>query len=285
MMKNKTIKVLVTVLLAGTALAACNSNGSKANIANDATNGADNEMADNVDNATVNVSQDSWAHLVNEANRDYRTNDSIMTYGNHTYTMTGKIADDYKKGAKGEVTFTNIPSGFTEFKAVYEQFLGKTPYGTAAMLPMAFEIWARDNATGECCLELLCYDICIKEILRELPQHIKNSKYSPSKDPYVQRCMTAATLAEATRENGYNPQEPYTLSMAIGPQNTWKQESEVLQAYTYTLDIIADGNAWSNPKRSVTVQRGWNSKLYKANSCASLYVNINTPRKDWNGLK
>lgn len=230
-------------------------------------------------------SQDSWAYLVNEDSKPSNVNGNTMTYGSHTYTMEGNIGDEYVAGATGKVTFTNVPSGYTEFKAVYEQFLGKTPYGTAAMLSMAFEIWARNNTTGERCLDLLCYDICKNEILRELPRHIVNSKYSPSNDAYVQRCMTAAPLAGATKENGYNPTEPYTINMAIGLENTWKVESEVLQAYKYNLDIVADGNAWNSNKRNISVQRGWKDNLYKANTCGSLYVNIYVPRENWNGLK
>ena len=228
---------------------------------------------------------DSWARLVNEDSKPASVNGNTMTYGSHTYTMEGTMDDTYAAGATGKVTFTNVPSGYTEFKAVYEQFLGKTPYGTAAMLPMAFEIWARNNATGERCLDLLCYSICKTEVLRELSRHIVTSEYSPDNDSYVQRCMTAATLSGATKENGYNPTEPYTINMEIGQENTWKAESEVLQAYVYTLYVVADGNAWSTNKRSVTVQRGWNDNLYKANNCPSLYVNIFTPRTSWNGLK
>jgi hypothetical protein len=60
------------------------------------------------------------------------------SYGNHVYTMKGTLtAEAYDKNATGVVTFTNVPSDYEEFEALYTQFLGKTPHGTAAMMPMA----------------------------------------------------------------------------------------------------------------------------------------------------
>ena len=63
------------------------------------------------------------------------------SYGSHVYTMKGTLtAEAYDKNATGVVTFTNVPSDYEEFEALYTQFLGKTPHGTAAMMPMAMEI-------------------------------------------------------------------------------------------------------------------------------------------------
>ena len=70
-------------------------------------------------------------------------NSKAMTfnYGQHTYTMRGTLSiESYDQQATGEVTFTHVPADFEEFEAVYTQFLGKTPHGTAAMMPMAMEL-------------------------------------------------------------------------------------------------------------------------------------------------
>ena len=94
------------------------------------------------------TSGDSWAYLINETPHEVQLN----------------------------VTFTNIPSGYTEFEAVYNNLLGKSIQGTAAMVPMAIEMYARDAALGERCLNLLCNaPTTVSEMIRIL----KNVKPNP----------------------------------------------------------------------------------------------------------
>ena len=91
------------------------------------------------------------------------------TYGDHTYTMKGNLtADKYKKDAFGEVTFTNIPTDYNEFEALYSEFLGRTPHGAAAMIPMAMEMYARDREMGKKCIELLSYPSNVNSIISRL---------------------------------------------------------------------------------------------------------------------
>ena len=81
---------------------------------------------------------------------------TTWTYGDHTYTMNGNLtAEKYNSGATGVVTFTNVPSDYEEFEALYTQFLGKTPHGPAAMMPMAMEIYGRNREEGLRCLQLI----------------------------------------------------------------------------------------------------------------------------------
>ena len=71
------------------------------------------------------------------------------SYGSHQFTMKGNFtAQSYSQKATGVVTFTNVPQNYEEFEALYTQFLGKTPHGTAAMMPMAMEIYGRDRDEG-----------------------------------------------------------------------------------------------------------------------------------------
>ena len=219
------------------------------------------------------------------ATADWSVDGNAMTYGSHTYTMQGDFDRDYVEGGKAKVTFTNVPSDYEEFQTVYREFLGKTSYGVSAMLPMAFEMWGRNHEVGEQCLQLISHGTCYNEIMRQLPAHMERSEFSPSDDPYVQRCLPAAVLQGASKENGYNPTEPYTVNMAIGLKDNWGEESEILQSYVYKLNIIS-GNAWATQQRGVTVQLPWRGEqLYKVNGCPALYVNIYPPRQDWNGLK
>ena len=92
-----------------------------------------------------------------ESPKESSVNGNTMTYGNHTYTQDGNLSiESYSSDAIGKVTFTNVPSDYTEFETVYHQFLGKTPYGTAAMMPMAMEMYGRDKEMGEKCVRLIC---------------------------------------------------------------------------------------------------------------------------------
>ena len=172
------------------------------------------------------TSNDTWANLINETPHEAVINGNTMTYGDHVYTVEGEIdlnATTFQTPT-AFVTFTNVPSGYTEFEAVYNQFLGKSMQGTAAMIPMAMEIYARDAALGERCFNLICNsDATVSGIIRILKTKFNYSPYSPEGDPYIQRYLPAVTMKNAAWNNGYNPTEPYTLEMcrsANAPQET-----------------------------------------------------------------
>ena len=235
------------------------------------------------DDGTANDGDASAESNAKEA--QWSVNGNTLTYGSHTYTMQGNIGDDYVSGGTAKVTFTNVPVSYEEFRTVYEQLLGTTSYGVCAMMPMAFEMWGRNHDTGEQCLKLITGSTCYNEVMREMPRHMEASEHSPANDSYVQRCLPAALLEGATKENGYNPTEPYTVNIAVGRPEQWGEESEMLQANVYGLNIVA-GNAWNTPRRGITVMQPWRGdKLFKVNSCPALYINIYAPRQDWNGLK
>ena len=95
------------------------------------------------------------ADLVNEIEQEMHVNGNTLTYGNHTYTVNGSLGfggmdrngdgvvdnSASRDTATATVTFTHGPSGYTEFEAVYNGLLGKSIHGTAAMIPMALEIY------------------------------------------------------------------------------------------------------------------------------------------------
>lgn len=238
-----------------------------------------------INSATADYADQDASSEQQEAAPTWNLDGNVLTYGQHVYTMQGNIAADYTAGATARVTFTNVPTDLQEFQTVYQQLLGTTSYGVCAMMPMAFELWGRNHSLGEQCLQFITGSSCYSEVMRELPRHMEASEYSPANDSYVQRCLPAALLEGATKENGYNPTEPYTVNISIGRQDTWGQESEMLQANVYGLYIIA-GNAWNTPQRTISVMQSWRGdKLFKVNSCPALYINIYAPRQDWQGLK
>ena len=136
------------------------------------------------------------------------------TYGDHTYTQKGTLtAKQYDRKASGVVTFTNVPSSYEEFEALYTNFLGKTPHGTAAMMVMAMEIYGRDREMGKQCIELINYPSNVNSVIPRLNDKYGTSQYAPENDSYHQRYLPAAVLKGATPQNGYTPQQPYTVEM------------------------------------------------------------------------
>lgn len=276
---HSTQLLLLSLIVAGGAvLSSCTSKGAK-DVAQALKEGiAEGQSASDSDSDDETYSAPTTA--------DWDVSGNTMTYGDHTYTIDGNIdAEQYVPSSKAKVTFTNVPSDYEEFRTVYEEFLGKSIYGVTAMLPMAFELWGRDHEVGKQCIALITGGTCYNEIMRQLPDHMVANEHAPAGDGYAQRCLPAAILEGATKENGYNPKYPYTVNITIGQKARWAEESEILQAYCYHLYLIS-GNAWNTPQRSVTVMRQWRGDgLYRINNCSALYINIFVPRQDWNGLK
>ena len=233
------------------------------------------------------TSNDTWANLINETPHEAVINGNTMTYGDHVYTVEGEIdlnATTFQTPT-AFVTFTNVPSGYTEFEAVYNQFLGKSMQGTAAMIPMAMEIYARDAALGERCFNLICKgSATVSEIIRILKTKFNYSQYSPEIDPYVQRYLPAATLKGAAYNNGYNPTEPYTVEMCRSA-NAPTAYSFDAYGMVYYLYILAPGG-WDTFQRGVEIFKADNSEMYKVFQCPAVYTMCKITNGDvWKGLK
>ena len=205
------------------------------------------------------------------------------TYGDHTYTQQGTLtAKEYNKKATGVVTFTNIPSDYEEFEALYTQFLGKTPHGTAAMMVMAMEIYGRDRAMGKECIKLINYPSNVNSVIPRLNDKYGTSAYAPENDSYNQRYLPAAVLKGATPENGYCPQEPYTIEMKASVNQ--HQELQITGPGR-VMYIYMMGKGWDTEHRSVEIIRQPKQPLYKIFNCPALYTQCKTIHGTWQGLK
>ena len=231
-------------------------------------------------------SGDSWANLVNETSHEVQVNGNTLTYGNHVYTVNGELnySSTIFNTPTAYVTFTNVPSGYTEFEAVYNNLLGKSPQGAAAMVPMAIEIYARDASTGERCFNLLCNsDATVAGIVRTLKTKFNYSQYSPENDQYVQRYLPAALLKGASYTNGYKPIEPYTVEMCANPNGI--QDAPLTGGTVYYSYILAPGG-WDSFQRTVEIFQAYGSNMYKVFNCPSTYTQCrNIQNGPWAGLK
>ena len=205
------------------------------------------------------------------------------TYAGHTYTQQGTLtAKEYDRNATGIVTFTNIPSDYEEFEALYTQFLGKTPHGTAAMMVMAMEIYGRDRAMGKKCIELINYPSNVSSVIPRLNDKYGTSAYAPENDSYHQRYLPAAVLKGATPENSYRPQEPYTIEMKASVN---KHQELQITGPGRVMYIYVMGKGWDTEQRSVEIIREPKQPLYKIFNCPALYTQCKTIHDSWQGLK
>lgn len=209
---------------------------------------------------------------------------NTLTYGDHTYTLVSDIdvnTKEYKKPT-ASVTFSNVPSGYAEFEAVYKGLLGKSVAGAAAMIPMAIELYARDAEVGERCLELLCNsDATVSNITRILDTKLVPSQYAPENDSYLQRYMAAALLKGAVNTNAYTPERPYTVEMTMSPNGV--REAPLMGGDVTYIYILAQG--WDTFQRGVDVFLPYDTEYYKVANCSSCYVQCKNIRGTWPGLE
>ena len=209
---------------------------------------------------------------------------NTLTYGDHTYTIVSDIdvnTKEYKKPT-ASVTFSNVPSGYAEFEAVYNGLLGKSVAGAAAMIPMAIELYARDAEVGKRCLELLCNsDATVSNITRILDTKLVPSQYAPENDSYIQRYMAAALLKGAVNTNAYTPERPYTVEMTMSPNGV--REAPLMGGDVTYIYILAQG--WDSFQRGVDVFLPYDAEYYKVANCSSCYVQCKNIRGTWPGLE
>ena len=193
---------------------------------------------------------------------DAQDKQMTFTYGSHTYTMSGTLnAETYNANATGKVTFTNIPADYTEFEAVYTQFLGKTPHGAAAMMPMAMELYRRDRVMGLQCLQLLCYPSNVNAVTSILNTKFGPAKFAPANDPYLQ---------------------PYLPEMkaSINKHQELQFAGTGRVVYLYVM-----GKGWDTEQRQVEVILQPGSQLHQVFNCPSLYTQCKQIKGQWKGLE
>lgn len=219
-----------------------------------------------------------------EAAQNAVVNGNTLTYGSHTYTIVSDIDVNTRefKQPTASVTFTNIPSGYAEFEAVYKGLLGKSIAGTAAMIPMAIELYARDASVGERCFTLLCNgSATVDGIIRILKTKLVPSQYAPENDSYIQRYMAAALLKGAVNTNAYTPERPYTVEMTMSPNGV--KDAPLTGGEVTYIYILAHG--WDTFQRGVDIFQAYDDSYYKVFNCPSCYVQCKNIRGTWPGLE
>lgn len=193
--------------------------------------------------------------------------EGTYTYGDHSYEVKNM-----------SVVFTNIPTDYEEFEAVYKNLLGKSVPGTAAMIPMVMEIYARDAEVGKRCIELLCGKHNTSTMIRSLQSKFRMTSAN-SDDPYIQRYLPAALLKGANAKNGYTPDYPYTV-VTKASVNKPQEVTDGLDTFLY---IMSDG--WDTTQRQVEIFLEDGASLYTVYNCPSCYTQCKNIKGQFAGLK
>ena len=173
--------------------------------------------------------------------------------GSSTYTCEGNFsAETYDADASGVVTFTAFPASYEEFADLYENFLGKSPHGTAALATMAMELFFRNPEVGEKCVDLICSQGCASEMKRGVSDKVRAWQ---SHDSYGQRYLPAAVLKGASGGTGV----------------------------CVLLCVLGEGV--EGGKRSVEVLLPDGAERYQIWSASSLYMQCKNTTKDFAELK
>lgn len=242
------------------------------------------QLADEFGQNVVDAYVDKWSNLVNETPYEAVVDGNKLTYGSHTYEIVKELdvnTTEFSR-ATASVTFSNIPSGFTEFKAVYEKLFGQSVAGTAAMIPMAMEIFARDRETGKKCLELLCTEGTAGDMTTELKRKVSPSTNAEAQDPYIQRYLPGALLKGATPSNAYAPTSPFTVEMTM-TSNGVKESAQIGGKAIYMCIVTYGG--WGSAQRGVDLFQATGSTSYKVYGCPGCYAQCQTISGTWQGLK
>lgn len=232
-----------------------------------------------LNNILRNVMQNSGQEITNAITPN-KGKKNTYTYEGHTYTMRGTLnMKSYHANATGEVTFTHVPSNYEEFKNVYENFLGQTPHGTAAMMTMAMEIYGRNREEGLQCIQLICYPSNVNSVVSILKE--KMPLPEAGADSYHQRYLPAAVLKGATPQNGYTPTHPYTINMKASAN-----KHQDMQLYDgRVMYIYVMGKGWDTEQRTVEIVQTSTDSYCKVFNCPSLYTQCKNIRGTWPGLK
>ena len=149
-------------------------------------------------------------------------------------TMTGEI--DHEKhtpGQSGSVSFNRFPASVAEFKEVRER-IGKEPQGAVALEIMAMEMYRRNRSVGTECLKW-CNTFTNTGACLDRLKEIFGTDIN-----YARPYQMAAFLEGATPQNGYKPNEPYTVTSDVR-ENRPYQDSGIYQTKVLAFWIHCGG--------------------------------------------
>lgn len=192
-------------------------------------------------------------------------------------TINGTIDhENWDASQTAQVSFGRFPASFAEFQQAHKQ-LAAEPQGAVALQVMAFELYRRNPADGEKALRLNNTEVNCNSTLTQLKE-MMNTKDSFYARPY----LAAALLKGSTPDNGYTPDEPYTVQMRVNPATKY-QNSELLGGKVIYLQV--DSKGWDTNWRGVEVVKPNGSNNYVVSNCPALYTQCKKVQGTWTAPK
>lgn len=181
-------------------------------------------------------------------------------------SMTGGIdPSNWTPGEEATVTFSHFPKTIEGFKQIQQQ-IGGTPQGAVALQLIAFELYNQNTEAGTAAIALNNTDINVPSVMRRLPDIFGKNSLDES---YPRKHIVATFLEGATPENGFNPTQPYTVTVRSHRINKYER-SEILQGYVLYLEARSSG--YSSEWRGCEVVRQKGSEYFKVSNSPSMYV-------------
>ena len=149
-------------------------------------------------------------------------------------TIEGTMGDKLSVTDKQTFTFNRFPDSVEEFQTVREK-VGTSPAGAILLQIMAMEMYAHNKTIGEACIRLCVTSTYQNQVIEAFKRVIYEYK-----QPYA----AASLLKGAKRTNGYNPTEPYSITVQVDEalmkdidKNGGGSYSEIFQTYALYLKV------------------------------------------------
>ena len=133
------------------------------------------------------------------------------------------------------MTFNRFPATVEEFEQVREK-IGGEPHGAVALQIMAYEMYRRDRAIGEVCIRLNNTVNNVNSATSRLRELFGNDA------GYARPYQMAAYLSGATPQNGYKPNQPYTIEVKVSDVRPY-QNSNDYQTQVLCLTVLTQGKS------------------------------------------
>ena len=186
----------------------------------------------------------------------------------------------WKAGQTATLSISRMPETLDEFVKLQAE-IGSRPEGAVMLQVVAFQMYIRNKTVGTEAIKLNNTDINHYSVLSRMPEIFRLSG-----DSYARLHLPATFFDGATPENGFNPKQPYTITVRSSKTRNYER-SESLKGYVLYLEAYSTG--YDTPWRGCDVVKQKGCEYYKVNSSPSMYVQCKEvpfdSERDYEGLK
>ena len=183
------------------------------------------------------------------------------------------------KAFSDKLSIEKIPATLEEFQALQAE-LGTEPEGCIMLQLVAMEMYRRDKAVGEQCLELNNTTTNFSDMKRRLSELFREN------DSYARPYLVSSFFKGAKPSNGYNPSKPYTIQVRKDPTKQ-DERSQMLKGYVKHFQVYSDG--YDTPWRGIDVVQQKGDEYYRVSNCPAILTQCKEvdfdATEDWKELE